>query len=110
MADISVVIPVYNVEPYLCRCLDTVINQTHQSLEIILVDDGSPDRCPEICDQYAEKDPRIKVIHKKNGGLASARNAGINEASGKYLFFVDSDDCLIWMAWKNCIIWLKRMT
>ena len=94
MADISVVIPVYNVEPYLCRCVDSVLNQTCQSLEIILVDDGSPDNCPEICDRYAEQDSRIKVIHKENGGLASARNAGIRKADGKYLFFVDSDDWL----------------
>ncbi len=93
-AVISVVIPVYNVEQYLSRCVESVINQTYQSLEIILVDDGSPDKCPFICDQYAEHDRRIKVIHKKNGGLASARNAGIKEASGKYLFFVDSDDWL----------------
>ncbi len=93
-ADISVVIPVYNVEKYLCRCVDSVISQTHSSLEIILVDDGSPDQCPKICDQYKEQDKRIKVIHKENGGLASARNAGMKIATGKYLFFVDSDDWL----------------
>lgn len=91
---ISVVIPVYNVEKYLRRCVDSVINQTHSSLEIILVDDGSPDQCPAICDQYADQDKRIKVIHKTNSGLASARNAGIKIATGKYLFFVDSDDWL----------------
>ncbi|MBQ6478604.1 MAG: glycosyltransferase [Erysipelotrichaceae bacterium] len=91
---ISVVIPVYSVEKYLHRCVDSVINQTYSSLEIILVDDGSPDQCPAICDQYAEQDNRIKVIHKTNGGLASARNAGMKVATGKYLFFVDSDDWL----------------
>lgn len=93
-ANISVVIPVYNVEKYLRRCVDSVINQTYSSLEIILVDDGSPDQCPAICDEYAEQDKRIKVIHKTNGGLASARNAGMKIATGKYLFFVDSDDWL----------------
>ena len=92
--NISVIIPVYNVEKYLHRCVDSVINQTHTSLEIILVDDGSPDQCPIICDQYTKQDKRIKVIHKINGGLASARNAGMKIATGKYLFFVDSDDWL----------------
>lgn len=91
---ITVIIPVYKVENYIHRCVDSVINQTYSSLEIILVDDGSPDRCPAICDQYAEQDKRIKVIHKTNGGLASARNAGMKNATGKYLFFVDSDDWL----------------
>lgn len=89
---ISVIIPIYNVEAYLPRCLDSVINQTYKDLEIILVDDGSPDRCGEICDEYAAKDPRIKVIHKKNGGLSDARNAGIDAATGEYITHVDSDD------------------
>lgn len=91
---VSVVIPVYNVEPYLRRCVDSVLAQTLQEIEIILVDDGSPDKCPQICDEYAEKDSRVRVIHKKNGGLASARNAGMKIATGTYLFFVDSDDWL----------------
>lgn len=89
---ISVIIPVYNVEKYLKRCVDSVINQTYKNLEIILVDDGSPDNCGAICDEYAERDNRIKVIHKENGGLSSARNAGIDVASGTYLSFIDSDD------------------
>ena len=89
---ISVVIPIYNVEKYLQRCVDSVLNQTLRDLEIILVDDGSPDKCPLICDQYAKKDSRVFVIHKKNGGLASARNAGMKAATGTYLFFLDSDD------------------
>lgn len=89
---ISVIIPVYNVEPYLRRCLDSVVSQTYKNLEIILVDDGSPDRSPEICDEYAEKDLRIKVIHKKNGGQAEARNKGIDTAAGEYITFVDADD------------------
>ena len=91
---ISVIIPVYKVEPYLRKCLDSVLNQTYTNLEVILVDDGSPDNCPSICDEYAAKDPRIKVIHKKNGGLSDARNAGLAAASGRYIAFVDSDDWL----------------
>jgi len=91
---ISVVIPVYKVEAYLARCVDSVLSQTIQNLQIILVDDGSPDNCPRICDDYARQDPRIQVIHKENGGLASARNAGMAAATGKWLFFLDSDDWL----------------
>lgn len=89
---ISVIIPVYNVEKYLERCLESVINQTYQDLEIILVDDGSTDSSPAICDKYKEKDSRIKVIHKENGGLSSARNAGLRISSGEYVGFIDSDD------------------
>ena len=89
---ISVIVPVYKVEEYLCRCVDSIINQTYKNLEIILVDDGSPDSCGRICDEYAEKDSRIKVIHKENGGLSSARNAGLDIATGDYIGFVDSDD------------------
>lgn len=91
---ISIVIPVYNVESYIERCLESVLNQSIKKIEIILVDDGSPDKCPEICDRYQREDTRIKVIHKANGGLASARNAGMQMAVGKYLFFLDSDDWL----------------
>lgn len=91
---ITVVIPVYNVEKYLVRCVESVLNQSHTNLEIILVDDGSPDGSPQICDDYAKKDHRVQVIHKKNGGLASARNAGMDVMTGKYLFFLDSDDWL----------------
>lgn len=91
---VSVIIPVYKVEEYLERCIESVLGQTLDDLEIILVDDGSPDNCPRICDQYAEKDRRVSVIHKKNGGLASARNAGMKNASGEYIFFLDSDDWL----------------
>lgn len=89
---ISVVIPVYKVENYIEDCLNSVINQTYKKLEIILVDDGSPDKCGEICSQYKELDNRIKVIHKKNGGLSDARNKGIELATGKYIMFIDSDD------------------
>lgn len=89
---VSVIIPIYKVEPYLRRCIDSVISQTYTNLEIILVDDGSPDNCPAICDEYAQKDNRIKVIHKRNGGLSSARNAGLDICKGDYISFIDSDD------------------
>ena len=89
---LSVIIPIYKVEAYLRQCLDSVINQTYRNLEIILVDDGSPDNCGAICDEYAAKDDRIMVIHKSNGGLCAARNDGIRMASGDWLTFVDSDD------------------
>ena len=89
---VSVIIPVYNMEPFLCECLDSVIHQTYDRLEIILVDDGSTDTSGEICDRYAEVDHRITVIHKENGGLGNARNVGQDAASGKYIIFLDSDD------------------
>lgn len=91
---ISVIIPIYNTELYLDRCIDSVLNQTHKNMEIILVDDGSTDRSGEICDSYGRRDPRIRVIHKKNGGTASARNRGLEIAGGEYVGFVDSDDCV----------------
>lgn len=89
---ISVIVPVYGVEPYLRKCLDSLVGQSYRNLEIILVDDGSPDRCGKICDEYAEKDSRIRVIHKENGGVSSARNAGLGIASGEWIGWVDSDD------------------
>lgn len=89
---ISVIVPIYNVEKYLARCVDSIVNQTYKNLEIILVDDGSPDLCPQMCDDYAEKDSRIKAVHKKNGGLSDARNAGMAVATGEYISFIDSDD------------------
>lgn len=92
MPQISVIVPVYNVEQYLSRCLDSIINQTYRNFEVILVDDGSPDKCPEICDYYALQDNRIKVIHKENGGLADARNVGLKASSGEFITFIDSDD------------------
>ena len=91
---ISVIIPVYKVEEYLCRCVDSVLAQTYGNLEIILVDDGSPDGCPAMCDAYAGQDARIRVIHQENAGLSGARNAGIDAARGQWLAFVDSDDYL----------------
>lgn len=92
---ISVIVPVYKVEKYLDRCVESIVNQTYQNLEIILIDDGSPDNCGAMCDAWAEKDSRIKVIHKKNGGGAQARNVGLAHASGQYIGFVDSDDFLL---------------
>ena len=89
---ITVIVPVYNVEKYLTRCVDSIINQTYKNLEIILVDDGSTDSSPAICDNYAKKDSRINVIHKQNNGASSARNAALDIASGDYIGFVDSDD------------------
>ena len=91
---ISVIVPVYKVEPYLDKCVQSIVDQTYRSLEIILVDDGSPDNCGAMCDAWAAKDSRIKVIHKKNGGLSDARNAGMTLAEGDYISFVDSDDWL----------------
>ena len=89
---VSVVVPVYNVEKYLDRCINSIINQTYHNLEIILVDDGSPDNCPQMCDEWAQKDERIRVVHKKNAGLGIARNTGIDHATGDYICFFDSDD------------------
>lgn len=89
---VSVIVPIYKVEQYLPQCIDSIIGQTYKDLEIILVDDGSPDACGRICDKYARKDKRIKVYHKENGGLSDARNYGIRMATGEYLGFVDSDD------------------
>lgn len=91
---ISIIIPVYKVEDYLRQCVDSVLGQTMADFEMILVDDGSPDRCPQICDELAAEDERIRVIHKKNGGLSSARNEGMKIATGEFLFFLDSDDFL----------------
>lgn len=92
---ISVIVPIYNVEDYLRKCIDSIINQTYKNLEIILVDDGSPDNCGKICDEYAQVDARIKVIHKKNGGVSDARNKGIENAKGQYIAFVDPDDSVL---------------
>lgn len=89
---VSVIVPIYRIDRYIGLCIESILNQTYQNLEIILVDDGSPDRCPEICDLYAAKDNRIKVIHKKNGGLVSARKAGLLEATGELVGYVDGDD------------------
>ena len=96
MADISIIVPVYKVEKYLHRCINSILKQTYQKFELILIDDGSPDNCGNICDEFAEKDQRIHVIHQENGGLSAARNSGIDWAfansCSKWLTFIDSDD------------------
>lgn len=91
---VSIIVPVYKVEQYLKRCMDSVLNQTYKNIEIILVNDGSPDNCPALCDKYAKIDSRVRVIHKENGGLSSARNVALDSVKGDYIFFVDSDDWL----------------
>ena len=105
---ISVIVPVYKVEKYLDKCIGSIASQTHANLEIILVDDGSPDGCPIMCDEWAKRDGRIKVIHKQNGGLSSARNAGIDVARGDYLMFVDSDDFISTQACEKLLSLIKR--
>ncbi|MDR2834406.1 MAG: glycosyltransferase, partial [Streptococcaceae bacterium] len=85
---ISIIVPVYNVEKYLPQCMDSLLNQTLTNIEIILVDDGSPDNCPAMCDEYAKQDNRVKVVHKENGGLGYARNSGLEIANGEYITFV----------------------
>lgn len=92
MCLVSIVVPIYNVQPYLERCIDSILNQTYSNIEVILVDDGSTDKCPIICDDYASKDQRVRVIHKTNGGLSDARNEGIKSAKGDVVSFIDSDD------------------
>lgn len=89
---VSIIIPIFKVEKYINECVDSVLKQTYTNLEVILVDDGSPDSCPLICDEYLSKDKRIRVVHKKNGGLSSARNSGLEIATGEYIMFIDSDD------------------
>lgn len=99
---ITVIVPVYNVEKYLRRCLDSIIRQTYQNLEILCIDDGSIDNSGEICEQYAARDARIKVIHQENQGLSTARNRGLDAAEGEYIAFVDSDDYILEDMYKRC--------
>lgn len=100
---LSVIIPVYNVENYVCQCVDSVLHQQLDNLEIILVNDGSPDNCPQICNEYAEKYPFIRALHKENGGLSDARNEGLKAATGDYVMFMDSDD------WWNSHVSVQKM-
>lgn len=104
---ISIIIPIYNIELYVGRCLDSLIHQSYKNIEIIVVDDGSVDASGRIADEYAKKDLRIKVLHQKNGGVSSARNTGINNATGEYIMFVDGDDKLALSACKECIASMK---
>lgn len=92
MPEVSIIVPVYKVEPYLNKCVDSILAQTFTDFECILVDDGSPDSCGKICDEYVQKDSRVKVIHQENQGLSAARNSGLDMASGAWIVFVDSDD------------------
>lgn len=105
---VTVVVPVYNVEQYLDRCISSIVNQTYTNLEVILVDDGSPDRCPQMCDEWAQRDSRIKVIHKKNAGLGMARNTGIENANGEYICFFDSDDYIEPVTIEECYRTIKE--
>lgn len=103
---ISIIVPVYKVEPYLHQCVDSILAQTYRDIEVLLIDDGSPDRCGEICDEYAEKDSRVRVFHTENRGLSVARNLGLREAKGEYIGFVDSDD---WIEPDMYEVLLRRM-
>lgn len=108
MPRLSVIVPVYKVEKYIHKCVDSILNQTFTDLELILVDDGSPDKCGEICDEYAKKDARVRVIHKENGGQSSARNRGLDIAKGEIIGFVDSDDDIEVNMYKNLIDFMDR--
>lgn len=105
---ISVIVPVYKTEKYLERCLESLVNQTYHDLEIVLVDDGSPDRCPQLCDEWAQKDSRIRVVHKANAGLGYARNSGLDAASGEWVSFIDSDDYVETNLYETCMCELER--
>lgn len=105
---ISIIIPIYKVEEFLDDCVQSVVGQTYRNIEIILVDDGSPDNCPAMCDAWAEKDNRIRVIHKSNGGLSDARNAGLDMATGDYISFVDSDDWILPMMYEKMLFVMQK--
>lgn len=105
---LSVIIPVYKVEDTLGRCVESVLSQDVDGMEVILVDDGSPDGCPALCDEWAGRDPRVRVLHKENGGLSDARNRGIEMAGGQYVTFVDSDDWLMPDTYRRLMLWLSR--
>lgn len=104
---VSIIVPIYNVQKYIYKCIDSILSQTYKNLEIILVDDGSPDNCGKICDEYASKDNRIIVVHTKNGGLSAARNVGLNKSTGNFIIFVDSDDYLENSAIEDCLNYIK---
>ena len=106
---LSIIVPVYNVEKYIGKCIESIVNQTYKDLEIILVDDGSTDNSGKICDEWARKDKRIKVIHKKNGGLSDARNAGLDICTGDYIGFVDSDDYIELNMYEDLLIQMMTL-
>lgn len=105
---ISIIVPVYNVEEFLNRCVESILIQSYKNIEILLIDDGSTDNSSKICDEYSIKDKRVKVIHKENGGLSDARNIGLENANGKYIAFVDSDDYIRKRLYKNFIQYVYR--
>lgn len=105
---VSVIIPIYNVEPYLHECVDSVLAQTYKNIEVLLVDDGSPDGCPTLCDDYAKKDARVRAIHKENGGLSSARECGLWNANGEYILVVDGDDSIDADTVEECLGFAER--
>ncbi|MBU3839106.1 MAG: glycosyltransferase [Candidatus Phocaeicola faecigallinarum] len=105
---ISVIVPVYGVEKFLDYCIESIVNQTYKNLEIILVDDGSPDNCPKMCDEWAIRDKRIKTVHRKNGGLSCARNTGLSIATGDYISFVDSDDWIDPITYSNSLELIQK--
>lgn len=107
MPKVSVIVPVYNVEKFLNRCVESVLNQTYENFELILIDDGSPDKCGEMCDKFVEKDNRVKCVHQKNGGVSRARNAGLDIAKGEYICFVDSDDWIEPNLLEECIKYVE---
>ena len=107
---ISVIVPIYKVEEFLDECIQSIVDQTYQNLQIILVDDGSPDHCGEMCEDWAKKDKRIEVIHKKNGGLSDARNAGLAVATGDFVAFVDSDDWIEPQMYETMLISLIKLS
>lgn len=106
---ISVIMPVYRVEEYVGKAIESILGQTFMDFEFLIVDDGTPDRSGEICDEYAKRDSRIQVIHKENGGAPSARNTAIDLAQGKYVYFLDSDDWAEKRCFRICMIWLKSI-
>lgn len=105
---ISIIVPVHKVEKYLRRCVDSILAQTYQNIEVLLIDDGSPDSSGTICDEYAQKDARVRVFHKENGGVSSARNLGLKEAKGEYIGFVDADDYILHEMYENMIAIIKE--
>ena len=108
MPKLSIIVPVYKVEQYIHKCVDSILNQTFTDFELILVDDGSPDNCGKICDEYSQNDKRVRVIHKENGGLSDARNAGIDVASGQVIGFVDSDDWIERCMYEEMLSYMKE--
>lgn len=108
MPKLSIIVPVYKVEPYIHKCVDSILNQTFTDFELILVDDGSPDNCGKICDEYAQKDERVRVIHKENGGVSSARNLGVDESAGEYISFIDPDDWIDEEMYSEVVLYMEN--